>query len=640
MALKGELYRLMTEYSNNDKREEEEKKEKTADDEPSTDEGVKKEEKGLKNSTLIEEERREEGSVGWKVYLIYLKACSLRYIFFFLVVMIFSQGVSVGSRYWLQYWSIQADSIERIAYYLGIYIVLVFLYGIFAFLTGWIMLAVAGVRASRILHGQLLSRVFRLKMSFFDTTPLGRITNRFSKDLSSIDEQIPLLLQNWLFISASTLSSIIIIGVTTPIFLSIVLPIAYAFYWVQTFFLWTSRDLKRLESASKSPIYQHFTETLGGISTIRAYDQTDRFVNQNLKHVQTNIGVFYLWVANNRWLQLRVEFLSAFIVLGSAIFACVARDSISPGLVGLALSYAFTVTGDVNWLVRSYCDMETNIVAVERIKEYVELPSEAAKETDYPLPENWPASGAIEFRNYSTRYREGLDLVLRGVSFSVASGEKVGIVGRTGAGKSSLTLSLFRLIEASTPALLAITDGSLDEKRSDDATLMSQEPNEAGGIFIDGVDIAKIGLTTLRSRLSIIPQDPVLFIGTIRDNLDPFDEKDDLELWNALESAHLKEYVTGLEGGLNAPVSQGGENFSVGQRQLICIARALLRKTKILVLDEATSATDVQTDELIQKTIRTEFKDRTILTIAHRRLSYFITLFLKFSFNPRHWYNL
>ncbi|RUS35015.1 ABC transporter type 1, transmembrane domain-containing protein [Jimgerdemannia flammicorona] len=627
MALQGETYKLLVEYSSRPKKEEEEGEAELEEKEldgkvlPVEKEVEPTEEKKLNNGVLVEEERREEGQIGWKVYVTYLKACSLRYVVMFMVVMLLSQGVSVGSRYWLQNWSTQLDAASSIGYYLGIYILLVFGYAFFSFMTGWILLAVAGIRASRVLHGQLLERVFRLKMSFFDTTPLGRITNRFSKDLSSIDEKIPLMMQNWVFMLTSTISSIIVIGVTTPIFLAIVPPITYAFYWVQSHYLWMSRDLKRLESASRSPIYQHFSETLGGISTIRAYDQSDRFVLENVKRSDANVGAFYLWVSSNRWLQLRVEFLGAFIVLGSAIFACVSRESLSPGLVGLAVSYAMTVTGDVTWLVRSYCDMETNIVSVERIKEYVELPTEAAEVTDFPLAEDWPARGVIEFRNYSTRYREGLELVLKGISFNVAQGEKVGIVGRTGAGKSSLTLSLFRLIEAAGPssAGVAVAEESVEEKRSDNATLQSHDTDTGtGGIYIDGVEISRLGLTTLRSRLSIIPQDPVLFIGTIRDNLDPFGENDDKALWDALESAHLKEHVGGLEGGLNAPVSQGGENFSVGQRQLICLARALLRKTRILVLDEATSATDVQTDELIQKTIRKEFKDRTILTIAHR----------------------
>ncbi|RUP47989.1 ABC transporter type 1, transmembrane domain-containing protein [Jimgerdemannia flammicorona] len=631
MALQGETYKLLVEYSSGPKKEEEEGEAELAEKEldgkvlPVEKEVEPTEEKKLNNGVLVEEERREEGQIGWKVYVTYLKACSLRYVVMFMVVMLLSQGVSVGSRYWLQNWSTQLDAASSIGYYLGIYIFLVFGYAFFSFMTGWILLAVAGIRASRVLHGQLLERVFRLKMSFFDTTPLGRITNRFSKDLSSIDEKIPLMMQNWVFMLTSTISSIIVIGVTTPIFLAIVPPITYAFYWVQSHYLWMSRDLKRLESASRSPIYQHFSETLGGISTIRAYDQSDRFVLENVKRSDANVGAFYLWVSSNRWLQLRVEFLGAFIVLGSAIFACVSRESLSPGLVGLAVSYAMTVTGDVTWLVRSYCDMETNIVSVERIKEYVELPTEAAEVTDFPLAEDWPARGVIEFRNYSTRYREGLELVLKGISFNVAQGEKVGIVGRTGAGKSSLTLSLFRLIEAAGPssAGVAVAEESVEEKRSDNATLQSHDTDTGtGGIYIDGVEISRLGLTTLRSRLSIIPQDPVLFIGTIRDNLDPFGENDDKALWDALESAHLKEHVGGLEGGLNAPVSQGGENFSVGQRQLICLARALLRKTRILVLDEATSATDVQTDELIQKTIRKEFKDRTILTIAHHIYTY------------------
>ncbi|CAG8439209.1 14222_t:CDS:10 [Cetraspora pellucida] len=353
------------------------------------------------------------------------------------------------------------------------------------------------------------------------------------------------------------------------------------------------RELKRLDSLTRSPIYSHFQETLGGVTTIRAYQQSQRFIIENETRLDENQKAFYPSVSCNRWLAVRLEFIGSLIIFSAsllAVISAVTTNNIDAGLVGLSLSYALSVTQALNWVVRQFCEIETNIVSVERAKEYIDLPSEALLVIDNYRPSpTWPQNGLVEYKEYSTRYRPGLELVLKGVSFVVKPKEKIGIVGRTGAGKSSLTLSLFRLIEAA-----------------------------GGAIIVDGMDISKIGLYDLRSRLTIIPQDPTLFEGTVLFNLDPFSTRNDVEVWQALQSAHLKDYISQLDDKLHAKVLEGGDNFSQGQRQLLCLARALLRRSPIIVLDEATACVDVETDAKIQKTIRTEFNWATLLCIAHR----------------------
>uniref|UniRef100_UPI004038F946 LOW QUALITY PROTEIN: multidrug resistance-associated protein 1 n=1 Tax=Callospermophilus lateralis TaxID=76772 RepID=UPI004038F946 len=358
----------------------------------------------------------------------------------------------------------------------------------------------------------------------------------------------------------------------------------------QRFYVASSRQLKRLESVSRSPVYSHFNETLLGVSVIRAFEEQERFIRQSDLKVDENQKAYYPSIVANRWLAVRLECVGNFIVFFASLFAVISRHSLRAGLVGLSVSYSLQITAYLNWLVRMSSEMETNIVAVERLKEY----SETEKEAPWQVPEtappsNWPQVGRVEFRDYGLRYREDLDLVLKHINVTIEGGEKVGIVGRTGAGKSSLTLGLFRINESA-----------------------------EGEIIIDGVNIAKIGLHNLRFKITIIPQDPVLFSGSLRMNLDPFSQYSDEEVWTALELAHLKSFVSGLPDKLDHECSEGGENLSVGQRQLVCLARALLRKTKILVLDEATAAVDLETDDLIQSTIRTQFDNCTVLTIAHR----------------------
>jgi ABC-type multidrug transport system fused ATPase/permease subunit len=548
-----------------------------------------------KNSALMSEEQMKQGSVSRSVYLAYAKACSYSAVIAYLISMVLSQSASISTSLWLTHWSSDNDSGKDInpLYYIGVYALLGFSYSLLTVFQSIILQVYCGIRSARVLHQDMLHSVLRSPMSFFDTTPMGRILNRFSKDQSTIDEVLPRSFSGYSRTLFQVISVLVVVTMSTPSFIIIILPFSFVYLWLQKYFLSTSREIRRLDSVSRSPVFAHFQETLGGISTIRAYRQQKRFIDGNEHRLDQNLRAFYPGIAGNRWLAFRLECLSSVIIFGSAFLSVVSlarHIAVDPGLVGLSLSYALSITQTLNWMVRQYTEIESNIVSVERLKEYVELTPEAPEMIpDHRPPQEWPAEGRVDFVNYETRYRPGLELVLRGVNCSIRSHEKIGICGRTGAGKSSLTLSLFRIIES-----------------------------VKGQIFVDGIDISTLGLYDVRSRFSIIPQDPVLFAGTIRFNLDPSGTKSDLELWQALEDSYLKDYVSTLDGGLNAIVLEQGDNFSVGQRQLICLARALLRKTSLLVLDEATAAIDLETDALVQAIIRQKFADCTILTIAHR----------------------
>ncbi|KAI9023065.1 multi drug resistance-associated protein MRP [Phycomyces nitens] len=548
---------------------------------------------GGKRLMTIEESAK--GSVQGDVYKQYAKSCSLVGVAFVLVFQILAQFSQVGTNLWLKHWSSNNESSggnDNVWMYLGVYAVIGWSSTIFTVIQSLLLWIFCAIRSAKVLHSKMLDSVIHSPMSFFDTTPLGRILNRFSKDQHTVDEVLPRTFQAYFRVLFSVFSIVVIISISTPFFLVLVIPLGFIYSYVQRYYLATSRELKRLDSVGKSPIYSHFQETISGVCTIRAYGQQNRFIFENQGKLDDNQRAYYPSIACNRWLAVRLEFLGSIILFGSAIFAVIGvvygTNYVDAGLVGLSVSYAMSITQALNWVIRSFCEIETNIVSVERIKEYIELPTEKydAVRNVNPL---WPEKGAIEFNDYSTRYRPGLDLALKDISFKVTPREKIGIVGRTGAGKSSLSLSLFRIVEAVN-----------------------------GNIVIDGVDIATLRLFDLRSRLTIIPQDPVLFAGTVRENLDPFGVSDDAQLWKALQNAHLHEYVSKMDGKLNAVVLEGGDNFSVGQRQLICLARALLRHTTVLILDEATAAIDVETDSIIQETIRSQFADCTILTIAHR----------------------
>ncbi|KAL2137148.1 hypothetical protein VTI74DRAFT_7695 [Chaetomium olivicolor] len=549
------------------------------------------------SKTRQAKEHSEQGKVKWSVYAEYAKTNNIYAVAVYLIALIAAQTAQIAGNVWLKNWAernTEAGSNPNIGKYLGIY----FVFGIGAAaltvvqtLILWIF---CSIEASRKLHERMATAIFRSPMSFFDVTPAGRILNRFSSDIYRVDEVLARTF-NMLFNNlAKSGFTLVVISMTVPPFIALIVPLSAMYIWIQRYYLRTSRELKRLDSVSRSPIYAHFQESLGGISTIRAYRQQDRFELENEWRVDANLRAYFPSISANRWLAVRLEFLGAIVILAAAGFCVIFVANHSPlseGWVGLAMSYALQITTSLNWIVRQTVEVETNIVSVERVLEYARLPSEAPEIIHRSRPPvSWPSRGEVEFHNYSARYREGLDLVLKNINLDIKSHEKIGVVGRTGAGKSSLTLALFRIIEPDT-----------------------------GHISLDGLNTSTIGLLDLRRRLAIIPQDAALFEGTIRDNLDPGHVHDDTELWSVLEHARLKDQVASMEGGLEAKIHEGGSNLSQGQRQLVSLARAMLTPSNILVLDEATAAVDVQTDAMLQNTLRGPlFANRTIITVAHR----------------------
>ncbi|KAI9094069.1 ABC transporter type 1, transmembrane domain-containing protein [Phlyctochytrium arcticum] len=649
---------------------------------------------------LTQEEGRSSGTVKYAVYETYITAAgSTVFVCCAGVAYLLVQTSSIGQDWWLKQWSSASKASNNgdeksVYYYLTIYTII----GGISILTLFIraiVVTIGSLNASRRLHSTLLKRILYAPMRFFDTTPMGRILNRFSRDIQVLDQETIRYAGEFVSHVVSAIAILTVIAIVTPVFLAGVVPIAVLYYSVARLYLRTSRELKRLESVTRSPIYSHFGETIVGASTIRAYGAENRFLQENHARVDTCHRAFiHLWISN-RWLSVRIDFIGALVAFTSAMAILATLhwgQGLDAGAAGLSLSYALTFTEALLWCVRLHAATEMAMNSVERIREYLEIEQEAPAKIKEAEPlRDWPSAGRVEFKDLTVRYAPDLTPVLKNVSFTILPGEKVGIVGRTGAGKSTLSLALYRFLEAS-----------------------------EGSIYVDGVDISQIGLFDLRSRLTIIPQDPVLFTGTVRSNLDPFHEHSDLELWTALRRAHLLDtssashesgtttapisvprpdtpgstgagssvsgsLVLDKSGSLIAPaplsipppppsytipssslsrrtsthslssesnnqrpnlrhrgsnasiasssrgnsgsgisirldtvVSEGGSNFSQGQRQLLCLARALLRSCKVIVLDEATASVDHSTDAKIQETIRTEFRGATLLCVAHR----------------------
>lgn len=549
----------------------------------------------IDHGRLIEEETEDIGSIKFKVIIAYIRAASFKLLFCLSLLLIVYISVVVTTNWWLSYWSDMSQNITRsktmkmLGVYAGLGVGQLFTV---AFSQACTLLG--ALLAAKTLHEKLFWRIIRAPMTFFDTRPLGRILNRFSSDMEKVDSSLPDLSTFWIGCLATVCSTIFGMSLAIPQFLIPAVPLTIIYVLIQRMYIKSVRQLKRIDSVRKSPIYACFDEALAGVSTIRAFKVEPKFIDKNDTLVNNSMTAWYPILVAQRWLGVTLDTIGAFAVFFAAFLAVYLKDSgnITPGLAGMSVNFAIETSYTLSMLVRGSADLETNIVSVERIQEYSEVEQESnwrEPATD-PDPLTWPKDGNVELSSVCLRYRPNLPLVLKNINLKINAKERVGLVGRTGAGKSSLATILFRVIELS-----------------------------GGRIMIDDVDISKIGLHTLREKLTIIPQDPTMFAGSLRENLDPFEAFTDDQVWHSLEMAHLKEFVHDkLEKGLDHECGEGGRSLSVGQRQLVCLARALLRNSKVLIMDEATASVDANTDSLIQQTIREAFSESTVLTIAHR----------------------
>lgn len=601
----------------------------------------------LKKGKLIEEETKSEGNVSKEVYLWFYQLFGGTPIFLLIIAtFVTSQSLNISQSWWVRKWAqdmndslsvltVPAQSTFTYAmsfyqarqgemqalkeanpsiYYILTYALLGFTYSSISCMR-IIFVYFQGIKASSKIFEITLNKVMRAKLRFFDSTPIGRIMNRFSKDMEAVDQDLTAVANGAVACLSTVIFTLILITYITPGFIVFGVLITSLYYFIGTFYLSASRELKRFDSITKSPIHQHFSETLVGVSTIRAYGIERKFLLENVNKIDdNNRPFFYMWVAN-RWLSIRNDLVGALVVLFSGIFVLLKIDSLDAGMAGIALSYAISFNEAALWVVRLYAEVEMAMNSVERLKEYLEIdeePAELVLENEPPL--NWPHAGKLEVSDLSLRYAPHLPKVIKNVTFDVEPNNKIGIVGRTGAGKSTIITALFRFLDP-----------------------------ETGYIKIDGIDITSIGLKNLRQAITIIPQDPTLFTGTIKSNLDPFDSYSDEQIFEALRRVNLvstqelEAKKANVNPMINSPdlesdddenvnkflslsneISEGGGNLSQGQRQLMCLARSLLKSPKIMLLDEATASIDYESDAKIQQTIRQEFSDSTILTIAHR----------------------
>ncbi|CAF4536341.1 unnamed protein product [Rotaria sp. Silwood2] len=570
-------------------------------------------------------ETTEKGSVKWDVYITYLQegVGVLFGIFILIFIFGFHQATSIVYSWWLAKWSDDESQRHghqsnctkiinqkinmirsmndtewneyrngRFYFYCGIALVLLILN-----LLRIITIKVICLHSGRTLHNKMFKRLIRCPISFFDLNPIGRILNRFTKDIAIVDEYLPWTLLDFLECLSQVLGVIALVcWLNSWSFIPAIIA-TIGMLLIRHRFARCSRDLKRLESTSRSPIYSYLTSTILGLKVIRSYHAEKTCLSEFFSLLDDNSRAYYLFLTTNRWGAIRFDWITVFfiaIVTSMALIVRITGRLFSAADIALTLSFSLNLMGLLQWTIRQSVQLETQMTSVERILEYCALDQEPPAQVSpkHRPPTNWPSHGEIIFENVCMSHSNEPDapLALYNISLTIQAGEKIGIVGRTGAGKSSFIQTIFRM-----------------------GTLIN------GQIKIDNIDISTVGLDDIRRRISIIPQDPVLFTGTIRSNLDQFGNYSDVEIWHALEKVQLKRLVTDvMPNGLHSFVSEGGSNLSVGQKQLVCLARAILKKSKILVIDEATANVDNATDELIQRALRQQFKKCTVLTIAHR----------------------
>ncbi|KAK3180956.1 ATP-binding cassette transporter yor1 [Lecanicillium sp. MT-2017a] len=555
-----------------------------------------KNKKNKKAAALMQREERAEAAVPWSVYGAYVRASgSILNAPLIIFLLILSQGANIVTSLWLSWWTSDKFGYKT-GTYIGVYAGLGAMQAILMFLFS-VLLSILGTNASKVMLRDAVTRVLRAPMSFFDTTPLGRITNRFSRDVDVMDNNLTDAIRMYFFTLGMVSAVFILIIAYFHYFAIALVPLYILFIGAASYYRSSAREVKRYESVLRSSMFAKFSEGLSGVASIRAYGLRDRFINELRNSIDEMNAAYYLTFSNQRWLSIRLDLIGNALVFTVGILVVTSRFSVPPSIGGLVLSYILAIVQMLQFAIRQLAEVENGMNAVERLRYYGHGLDEEAPLHTVDVRSSWPEKGEIVFDNVEMRYRENLPLVLKQLSMHIAGGERVGIVGRTGAGKSSIMSTLFRLVEIS-----------------------------SGSITIDGINISTIGLGDLRSRLAIIPQDPTLFQGTVRSNLDPFNEHTDLALWSALRQADLVPAGVELNESradasrihLDSIVEEDGLNFSLGQRQLMALARALVRGSQIIICDEATSSVDMETDDKIQRTMATGFRGKTLLCIAHR----------------------